>query len=383
MQTERRCVPRKRLDGISYLEFETGRGGIVLDASEKGLRFRAADTVQQLGPSRIRIWISPRPEERIEITGSVVWTDSSSKTGGLRFLETGAGGTDQIRTWLWQPRAFEVSPQFQQFSRPARSAEKPPEVRREARNNPNVPRSPASRAKTEVDGARPIGPRPISGFPSLFASNLPGQSPDSQAAGRGIAYRLATGFLIGVLVVAAVVLFDMFRLQVGAALIHLGEKITGIGWQPQTSSPPTSPAPVPAQPSPSTEAEPDALQREASGNSTLPPDSSKQVNSQSPDLAIPPTEEAPDRLPYRRSPNATQDRSAEVTRLWSAVASGNSSAAVDLARLYLRGDGVPRDCEQAKILLRAAAKHGSVEARQKLRELRTVGCPQIFRAHRE
>src|SRR5215469_15154585 len=34
--------------------------------------------VHQLGPSRI--WISPRPEERIEATGDVVWTDTSKKT---------------------------------------------------------------------------------------------------------------------------------------------------------------------------------------------------------------------------------------------------------------------------------------------------------------
>src|SRR5215469_10484451 len=115
MQTERRCVQRKRPGGISYLEFEAGRGGIILDASEKGLGFRAADAVQQLGPSRIRIWISPRPEERIEITGNVVWTDSSNKTGGLRFMETG-GISDQIRTWLWQPGELEATPQSQRFS---------------------------------------------------------------------------------------------------------------------------------------------------------------------------------------------------------------------------------------------------------------------------
>jgi len=372
MQTERRCVRRKRLGGISYLEFEAGRGGIVLDASEKGLGFRAADAVQQLGPSRIRIWISPRPEERIEITGNVVWTDSSNKTGGLRFTETGADSSNQIRTWLWQPSELEVSPKVQQFPRPARSTQKPPEVRHEARHNANPPRSPvASRAKME---ARPVGLRPIPGLPSLFTSNLPGQSRDSQTAQRGIAYRLATGFLIGVLVVAVVGLFEMFRPEVGASLIHLGEKIIGIDPQRQTSSPPPSLSTVPARPSPSTDAKPAVLEKGASGDSALPPDASGQVNSQNPGLAIPTTNEAADRSPDRRS-NSAQDRSTEVTRLWSAVASGNASAEVDLARLYLRGDGVPRNCEQAKVLLRAAAKRGSVEARKELQGLQPSGCP--------
>lgn len=376
MQNERRCVRRKRLDGISYLEFEAGRGGIVLDASEKGLRFRSADAIQQLGPSRIRIWISPRPEERIELTGSVVWTDSSNKTGGLRFMETGEDSSDQIRTWLWQPNEPGLGPQPQQPPRPARPAEKPAEARRETRDSANVPRSPeASRAKTGVAEERPTGPRPIAGMPSLFSSNLPGQSPDSQAAQPGIAYRLATGFLIGVLVVAAFVLFQMFRPDVGNFLIRLGEEITQSGPQRQASPPLPSSAPVPAPLSPSTEAKPAVLQEAASGDSALPPDSSKPVDSESPAPAIPATKEAPDRSPDRPSTSPAQDRGAEVARLWSAVALGNSSAEVDLARLYLKGDGVPRNCEQAKVLLRAAAKRGSVEAQQQLKELRASGCP--------
>lgn len=368
MQTERRRVQRKTSRGISYLEFEAGSGGIILDASEKGLGFRAAKAVQQLGPSRMWIWISPRPEDRIEITANVVWTDSSNRIGGLCFSETGTDSCNQIRNWLWRPSVLEASPQFQQLPLPANSAEKLPEARREIRHNANLLRAPI-----EVDEARPIGLRPISGLPSLFAPNLPGQSQDSQAPRHRIAYGLATGLLIGVLVVAVVVLFDMFRPEVGALLIHLGEKIAGTGPQRQISPPLPGSAPVQAHTSPSIEAKPDVLQKEASGDSALPRDSSREVNSQSPGLAIPRTKEGPERSPDRRSPNSAQD-SAEVTRLWSTVASGDSSAEVDLARLYLRGDGVPRNCEQAKVLLRAAAKRGSVKARQELEKLRTTGC---------
>ena len=375
MQTERRCVQRKMSRGISYIEFEAGSAGIILDASEKGLGFRAADAVQQLGPSRVWIWTSPRSEERIEITGNVVWTDSSNKTGGLRFNETGADSCNQIRKWLWQPGELEVSPRLQRFPEAGSSAQKLPEVRREIRDDANLPRSPvASREKTEADEAPPIGLLPIPGLPSPFASNLPGQSQDSQAPRRGIAYTLATGFLIGVLVWAVVMLFQMFRPEVGASLIHLGEEITRIGSQQQTSTPLPSSSPVPRPPSPSTEAKPAALQNVASGDSALPPDSSRQGTSQSPSLAIPRTNEDRDRSPDRRSPNSARDRSAEVTRLWSAVASGNASAEVDLARLYLKGDGAPQNCEQAKILLRAAAKGGSVEAQQQLKKLRTSDC---------
>ena len=78
MRTERRCIQRKRPGGISYFEFEAGSGGIVLDASEKGLAFQAADAVHQLGSKRI--FISPHPEERIELNADVVWTDRSKKS---------------------------------------------------------------------------------------------------------------------------------------------------------------------------------------------------------------------------------------------------------------------------------------------------------------
>jgi PilZ domain len=374
MQTERRCVQRKMSRGISYIEFEAGSAGIILDASEKGLGFRAADAAQQLGPSRVWIWTSPRSEERIEITGNVVWTDSSNKTGGLRFNETGADSCNQIRKWLWQPDELEVSPQFQQFPEPGRSEEKLPEVLGETQHNANLPWSPlAPRAMTEVGESQPIGLLPIPGLPSPLASNLPGQSQDSQAPRRGIAYRLATGFLIGVLVWAVVMLFEMFRPEVGASLIHLGEKITGIGSQQQTSSPLPSSSPFPAHPSPSTEAKPDVLQKEASGNSALPT-AAQQVTSSSPNLAIARPKEDPASPADRRSPNSAQDRSAEVTRLWSAVASGNASAEVDLARLYLKGDGARQNCAQARVLLRAAANRGSIEARQQLKKLRASDC---------
>jgi hypothetical protein len=62
-------------------------------------------------------------------------------------------------------------------------------------------------------------------------------------------------------------------------------------------------------------------------------------------------------------------------QLWSAVESGNVQAALTLADLYLRGDGVPANCAQARVLLLVASKKGSAQAIKKLRELDTTGCP--------
>jgi hypothetical protein len=59
--------------------------------------------------------------------------------------------------------------------------------------------------------------------------------------------------------------------------------------------------------------------------------------------------------------------------LWKAIGKQNSDAVLLLSDLYARGDGVPRSCEQARILLVTAAKKGSPAAAQKLRSIEN-GC---------
>lgn len=69
-----------------------------------------------------------------------------------------------------------------------------------------------------------------------------------------------------------------------------------------------------------------------------------------------------------------RDSSEAAKLLWKAVSKQNAGAAVLLSDLYARGDGVPRSCDQARLLLVAAAKRGSVDAAQHLRSLETQGC---------
>jgi TPR repeat protein len=60
--------------------------------------------------------------------------------------------------------------------------------------------------------------------------------------------------------------------------------------------------------------------------------------------------------------------------LWRAVAKGNLTATMTLSDLYLRGDGVPKSCDQARLLLDAAARKGSSAAGVRLRNLPAFGC---------
>ena len=60
--------------------------------------------------------------------------------------------------------------------------------------------------------------------------------------------------------------------------------------------------------------------------------------------------------------------------LWKAVAKQNAEATELLSDLYLKGDGVPKSCDQARILLDAAARKGRKDAGERLSHLEAFGC---------
>jgi len=69
-----------------------------------------------------------------------------------------------------------------------------------------------------------------------------------------------------------------------------------------------------------------------------------------------------------------RDLSRAVDLLWAGVRKGYVPAEVTLADLYRRGDGVAKNCDQAQVLLVAASKKGSPEARQLLELMAEQGC---------
>jgi hypothetical protein len=76
-----------------------------------------------------------------------------------------------------------------------------------------------------------------------------------------------------------------------------------------------------------------------------------------------------------RSDNRSTDIAEAVRLLWIAVERGSSEAEVVLAELYRTGEGVAQSCDQAHILLTAAAKKGNNEAKSRLVEIEHTGCP--------
>jgi hypothetical protein len=76
-------------------------------------------------------------------------------------------------------------------------------------------------------------------------------------------------------------------------------------------------------------------------------------------------------------PNAPAEKTAESdpSELWKLVRQGNIEAEVALAKLYLEGTEVPKNCEQAHMLLLAASKRGNKNADELLSGSYAERCP--------
>ena len=62
--------------------------------------------------------------------------------------------------------------------------------------------------------------------------------------------------------------------------------------------------------------------------------------------------------------------------MWVAVRAGDSKAALELAELYIKGDGVPRNCQQARMLLLVASEKRNTAAIKRLQQLdKGTACP--------
>lgn len=71
---------------------------------------------------------------------------------------------------------------------------------------------------------------------------------------------------------------------------------------------------------------------------------------------------------------APKDSQAGAFWLWKAVKKNNEEAVLLLSELYVKGEGVPQSCDQARVLLSAAAKRGFSAAGDKLKQINSSDC---------
>jgi hypothetical protein len=153
-----------------------------------------------------------------------------------------------------------------------------------------------------------------------------------------------------------------------------------------SAAPPQNPAPNPG----GTPAEQNAAVKPATSAPAV--DKSKAAGAQPPGAAAKPTAAKPKPSPpaaaddqevvvRRIAPGADElaradnasDSAAEAAWLWKATAKGNPTAPVRLADMYVKGEGVPRSCEQALVLLKTAAEKENSLARNQLASMYSSG----------
>ena len=369
MQSERRCAVRGRPEELSYIQFEPGGGGIVLNASEQGLAFHLAAPLRQLGPTPVRV--SPNPMQQIKLTAEIAWMDSTNKSGGLRFTELAEDAGNQIRQWLTQTNESETPDR--KFAVPSceRRGEASPSAH--ALNETPEPLPPAPNLQQVMPALRDSTARSVPRCCSIPTTRfLPGpfsQEKQIAASQPQLQRALATGFLILVFVFMPILFLQNFRREIGGSLIRFGERLKGDAASsipPQISNPGTESTPSFPHPIPET------LANQASGQSG--PAASTQTTEATTNSKGTRGEDLQSARQSFAGVNTRRGRSGVARRLWSAVEAGDSSAEVALAELYLKGDGLPRSCEQALVLLRAASKSGNIEAIERLRRLNKNPC---------
>lgn len=144
-----------------------------------------------------------------------------------------------------------------------------------------------------------------------------------------------------------------------------------------SSSVPAAHAPLPPAPAPQPPAAVAPIVNAASqsGGSSVP---SSQIPPAA-DPAAPPDPELAAGIRALQGKGVPRDSAEAARHFWQSVKNQNSSALVLLAGLYAQGDGVAKDCDQAKILFGAASRqaksHIQLQRLEMTREtLRTSGC---------
>jgi hypothetical protein len=377
---------------------EPNNTATVLNVSDGGLGFHAHLPLTQSGKIRFSF---PENGQQIESSGEIVWTDATKQIGGLSFASLSPEERKRIRSWADQG-------EVPTSTRAAHGPASPP-----PKESPRPFVAP-SRTNAAPIPSFTVPAIPLPQFPNPGIAqfeSIPqrlGYAWDREMPFPNSSPKFFRGVLVGIVVSAilAGVLFFIYgdpnldwrkqwaemigaspKLQAEPASLPPAEVPPPAALPPATVPPPlvasgsppsgstadpTEPGPLPASIDNSktggtfakTAAEtPVADEHATPVAGTLP---SKTADPGAEDLAL--AERYLNTMP-RHTGSATASR-----YLWAAVEKGNVKAEIMLADMYARGDGVAKSCNQAQVLLRAAAKKGNSEASQELAQIIRRGC---------
>lgn len=378
MFKKNRTQERKPLSKFGFIQMLGDDGGQILNISESGLRFATFAPLGQV--KNVHFWFSLNLHDRIDATGEIAWLDSETKAGGLRFQDLSERALKHIRTYStgFPPKESRERGRF--FA--AALAKLDPRGALGKFEPTLLDSVPALSSRSE--DSHTFLPRDF----SSSDKNQPGsgESTDLISLQRHLAVcrrQRNLGILIGVLFTSAIAV---------PIVSYIGHKnridtpAPTIATSTQEAAKPElelaqSSLPATSNASPLNVSAPLTAQRSAELHSY--PSSS--TNSASRNIS--PVSSSPFSEGNRRASTASkaaQPREAEAIvlkkssaspqQLWSAVQAGDTNAAVVLADRYLRGDGVPVNCVQARVLLLAASEKKNPNAIKKLHELDSNGC---------
>lgn len=217
---------------------------------------------------------------------------------------------------------------------------------------------------------------------------------ETDATSPGWMESFTLGRAVGIMVILTLIVGGVvYHREVGHVLIWLGGQIAGE--EPQETSQITRPPVLPLGVTPQSTAAP-ANPGQASASSqqdSASPENKTAEPSSSETSGVPHAEagRVPETAPadsssgngqeeYQRAMQIlkTPSRRAElpeaVRLLWLAVRKNHVGAEITLAELYHQGRGVRKSCDQTRVLLSAAARRGSPDARKRLQEFVREGC---------
>lgn len=382
MDANRRRHLRKTPDELAFIQIERDEVGTVRNVSEGGLSFTSFAPVPQLGP--FYFWLSFNLKDRIEAMGELAWADASGKIGGLRFTQLTQRGREQIRRWLSRlpsEGAVEPEPVLQVVSKGERKKGGAGQLNRVARfvAKARSPRPPLS-LNLEASESRELSPAfasSVSLSPSVLASQgieAPAGLVPLQKYLSVKKKQLIRGVLLGVGLSAAVgasaFLYWNHRSHAANSAAHVVESLPAKNDIPAQPTRPqaeqTSGVPAVAIFSSGSPIRGAASERSAS----RPVSDSYPLLRGSGAEPNPAKPSAPASDPLQPSGKASQSKK-PMTRaqLWAAVQAGSTKAAVELAEHYIKGDGVPQNCQQARVLLLMASEKRDPAAIKRLQEL--------------
>ena len=374
---DRRQNFRKTPDKFAFLQLERDDGGSALDVSEGGVRFETFAPVLQSGP--VHLWFSLNLRERIEAWGEVVWTDAAKKCGGLRFLGLSEENRAQIREWISRPTP-QVASDEEFLSRGVLTEMS---VRSGASETDAVARF-VSKARPR-EAMKLIGTEAAGATSTLFPAPLEvvasGELVPMQRYISAMRRQLILGLFLGTCISATVAVAAIKYLNYRHENRGLGKAQAELSAAQKSPGDPLTPAAVNPSIASGTSTDifgssnqkkrvaeahkPTILATETGGH---PSPRAWETSASSPSAQAP--------LQTSLSGNTSRQIPAMTPQqLWASVQAGNTRSAVALAELYIKGEGVPQNCNQARVLLLVASEKRNAAAIKRLQELDKTGCP--------